>query len=152
MAANVRQASRTETVRCEHCGKRNRVPAAGDGVPRCGNCHQALPWIVSAGDADFAEVAERASMAVLVDLWAPWCAPCRQVSPALERVARERAGALKLVKVDVDEAEGTARRFNVRSIPTLLLMRHGEVVDRLVGAAPPQTLRDWIDSVLGRAS
>jgi thioredoxin 2 len=152
MAAKVDQASRTETVRCERCGKRNRVPAGGDGVPRCGNCHQALPWIVSAGDADFAEVAERASMAVLVDLWAPWCGPCRQVSPALERVARERAGTLKLVKVNVDESEGTARRFSVQSIPTLLLMRHGEVVDRLVGAPPPQALRGWIDTALGRAS
>jgi thioredoxin 2 len=108
--------------------------------------------MVSAGDADFAEVAERAAMAVLVDLWAPWCGPCRQVSPALERIARDLAGRLKLVKVNVDEAEGTARRFNIQSIPTLLMMRHGEVVDRQVGAAPSQTLRGWIDTVLGRAS
>jgi thioredoxin 2 len=152
MAGSVSQASRTGTVRCEHCGKLNRVPAAGDGVPRCGNCHQALPWIVPAGDDDFAEIAERASMAVLVDLWAPWCVPCRQVSPALERIARDLAGQLKLVKVNVDGAEATARRFNARSIPTLLLMRHGEVVDQQVGAAAERALRSWIDGTLGRAS
>ena len=88
---------RTSTVTCPHCGKRNRVPAVADGVPKCGNCHQALPWIVDAGDDDFAEVAERAPVPVLVDLWATWCGPCRMVSPALERLASELAGELKLV-------------------------------------------------------
>ena len=90
-------------VVCEHCGKKNRLPAAAKGTPRCGNCHQPLPWIVDAGDADFTEIAEQASVPVLVDLWAEWCGPCRQVSPALARLARERAGQVKLVKVDVDQ-------------------------------------------------
>ena len=73
---------------------RQAQPGAGggDGVPQCGNCHHPLPWITDAGDDDFAEVAEQASMPVLVDLWATWCGPCRMVSPALEQLATERAG------------------------------------------------------------
>ncbi|WP_370852716.1 thioredoxin family protein [Rhodococcus sp. 1139] len=74
----------SDKVKCPHCGKTNKVPAAGDGRPRCGNCHEPLPWIASAGDGDFAEVAEKSSVPVLVDLWATWCGPCRMVSPALD--------------------------------------------------------------------
>lgn len=105
-------------VTCPNCGKKNRVPAAASGYPRCGVCKSALPWIVDAGDADFAEVVEQAPQVVLVDLWATWCGPCRMVSPALEKVATERAGKLKLVKVDVDAAPETARKFSVQAVPT----------------------------------
>ena len=104
-----------------------------DGRPRCGNCHEPLPWIASAGDGDFAEVAEKSSVPVLVDLWATWCGPCRMVSPALEQLARERAGQIKLVKVDVDAAPKTAERFTVRAVPTLLVMDRGEVLARQSG-------------------
>ncbi len=102
-------------VTCPNCGKKNRVPAVASGYPRCGVCKSAVPWIVDAGDADFAEVVEQAPQVVLVDLWATWCGPCRMVSPALEKVATERAAAsLKLVKVDVDAAPETARPFSSR--------------------------------------
>ena len=80
----------SDIVTCPHCGKRNRVPAAAAGSLRCANCHQWLPWIAAAGDGDFADVAEKSSVPVLVDLWATWCGPCRMVSPALEQLATER--------------------------------------------------------------
>ena len=133
---------------CPHCGRKNRIPAAADGVPRCGNCHQPLPWVVDAGDYDFTEVAERANMLVLVDMWASWCGPCRQVSPALEQVAKERAGRVKLVKVDVDAAPKLSERFTVQAVPTLMLLRDGRVVARRAGAAPSQVLREWVDGAL----
>jgi thioredoxin 2 len=140
-----------ELVRCEHCGKMNRVPAAASGIPRCGNCHQPLPWITAAGDDTFADVAEAAAVPVVVDLWAPWCGPCRAVSPALEQLARELAGQLKLVKVNVDESPKLQERFGVQAIPTLLLLKHGQVADRLTGAAPLPALRDWVRAKLSDA-
>jgi thioredoxin 2 len=135
-------------VPCPSCGKKNRVPAAATGTPQCASCHEPLPWVADATDADFAEVAERSKVPVIVDLWAPWCGPCRIVSPVLENLARTYAGRLKLVKVNVDEAQGLARRFQAQSIPTLLLMRDGQVVDRQIGAAPESALRRWIDGAL----
>ena len=137
-----------EIVRCPNCGRRNRVPAAASGVPRCGNCHKPLPWIVNAGDETFAEVAERASVPVVVDLWAPWCGPCRMVSPALAQVAAEMAGRLKLVKVNVDDSPRLQQRFGVQSIPTLLVMREGKVTSRQVGAVPAAALRSWVEQAL----
>ena len=124
-------------IACPHCGKRNRVPAAASGVPRCGNCHQSLPWIADASDDDFTEVAEKARIPVLVDLWAAWCGPCRMVSPVLEQLATEYAGRLKLVKVDIDRSPRLSERFTVQAVPTLLLLRDGQVVRRQAGAASP---------------
>jgi thioredoxin 2 len=124
------------------------VPAAASGIPRCGNCHKPLPWIVDAGDDTFAEVAERASVPVVVDLWAPWCGPCRMVSPALAQVAADMAGRLKLVKVNVDDSPKLQQRFGVQSIPTLLVMREGKVTSRQVGAAPAAALRSWVEQAL----
>jgi thioredoxin 2 len=128
----------------------NRVPVAANGSPRCGNCHAPLPWIVDAGDQDFAEVAETATVLVLVDLWAPWCGPCRMVSPALERIAREKAGQVKLVKVNVDASPAVAQRFAVQGIPTLLLLKGGKVVARQVGAAPANVLQEWVDQSIAK--
>lgn len=138
----------TTTVTCPHCGKRNRVPAAAEGKPRCANCLRWLPWIAEAGDVDFARVVEQASVPVLVDLWATWCGPCRMVSPALEQLAAERAGQLKLVKIDVDKSPSISNRFAIRAVPTLLLMHHGQLLARQSGAAPVAALRNWLDKSL----
>jgi thioredoxin 2 len=139
---------KSSIVTCPNCSKRNRVPAAADSIPKCGNCHQPLPWIADAGDDDFAEVAERAPVPVLVDMWATWCGPCRMVSPALEQLATERAGQIKLVKVDVDAAPRLSQRFEIRAVPTLMVLRDGEVIARQAGAAPVPVLRSWLDEAL----
>jgi thioredoxin 2 len=142
----------TNVVECPNCGRRNRVPTAAEGKPRCGNCHRWLPWIAAAGDNDFADVVEKSSVPVVVDLWATWCGPCRMVSPALEQLAKERAGQLKLVKVDVDAAPHISQRFTVRAVPTLLLIDHGQVLARQAGAAPVAALRSWLDKALAESS
>lgn len=139
-------------VACQNCGKKNRVPAAANGTPRCASCHEPLPWVADATDGDFTDIAEHSKVPVIVDLWAPWCGPCRMVSPVLETLARDYAGRVKLVKVNVDEAQGLARRFQAQSIPTLLLMRDGQVVDRQIGAAPESALRRWLDGALDGAA
>lgn len=138
----------SQIIGCPSCGHRNRVPDAAAGTPRCGNCHSALPWMVAAGDDDFAEIAERADPFVLVDMWATWCGPCRMVSPALEEVARDLAGDIKLVKVDVDRAPGLAARFEVQAVPTLLVLDGGEVIARQAGAAPAPALRSWVEQAI----
>jgi thioredoxin 2 len=136
-------------VVCQNCHTKNRVPAVAGGAPQCGKCHSPLAWITDATDDDFAAVVEKATIPVLVDIWAPWCGPCRRVSPALEQLASEMAGQLKLVKVNTDDNPQVSQRFNVMSIPTLLLFNDGEVVDQQVGAAPTVTLRTWLQGKLG---
>jgi thioredoxin len=104
---------------------------------------EAMPDVT---DATFnTAVVERSkTVPVVVDLWAPWCGPCRMVSPAVERMAAKYAGRLKVTKVNVDESPRTASRFQAMSIPTLLLMKDGKVADRQVGAIPEPALDAWV--------
>jgi thioredoxin 2 len=134
-------------VTCPNCGRKNRLRPAEDGVPRCGVCHHLLPWLVDTDAAHFEEEL-RAPVPVLVDFWAPWCGPCKWVSPAVAEQARDRAGKFKVVKLDIDTAPEIAGRYSVQGIPTLMLTRDGEEVDRLVGAAPKPQLESWLESHL----
>ena len=140
--------SESQVIPCTSCGRKNRVPAVAAGTPRCAQCHEPLPWIAEAGDTDYGEVVDGSTVPVLVDLWAPWCGPCRMVSPALEQLAREHAGRLKLVKVNVDEAPGVSQRFAVQGIPTLVVVDRGRVLARQTGAAPEAALRSWLEDAL----
>ncbi|MEZ0074152.1 thioredoxin [Planotetraspora sp. GP83] len=142
------QAKDASVVRCSKCGRKNRLPRVASGIPQCGDCHQPLPWVTEAGDDDFSEVVEAARIPVVVDFWAPWCGPCRMVSPALEQVAADLAGRLKLVKVNVDEAPRLSERFAVQAIPTLAVIDQGRVVAQRAGAAPAPALREWVDDAL----
>jgi thioredoxin 2 len=98
-----------------------------------------LPWLVDADTASFDGEAS-ASVPVVVDLWAPWCGPCRMIAPVLENLVAEHPGRLKVVKVNVDEEPALGARFAARSIPLLVVLRGGEEVDRIVGALPRPAL------------
>lgn len=131
---------------CPSCGAKNRVPTSAGGSPRCAKCRAALPWVVDAGDSDFSAAVDTKRL-VLVDLWAPWCGPCRMVAPILESLSREFASSLKVVKVNVDESPRTAQRYQARSIPMLLFMREGDLVDTVIGAQPEHVLRARIEQL-----
>ena len=100
-------------------------------------------------DETFEDILERsAQVPVIVDLWAPWCGPCRMVSPALEELARRYAGSVKLAKVNVDASPRLSERFGVQGIPTMLIMKGKDILARQTGAAPEPVLRDWLAKVL----
>jgi thioredoxin 2 len=139
-------------TQCAKCGTKNRVPWSATGSPRCAKCKSSLPWIAEAGDDTFADVVTASATPVLVDIWAPWCGPCRMVSPALEHLAHELAGRVKLVKVNADEAPALSSRFGVQAIPTLMLISGDRVLSRRTGAAPEPQLRTWLEEVLGTSS
>lgn len=126
-------------LKCASCGASNRIAPSPRGAPHCGTCGKPLPWLVIANEQTF-DVETRAAPTVVVDLWAPWCGPCRFVGPILEELSRELAGRLKVVKVNVDENQRLALRYDARSIPTMLVMRDETVVDRIVGAMPKPEL------------
>ena len=95
-------------------------------------------------DATFDQDVLKASGPVVVDFWAEWCGPCRMIAPALEEISKSLNGKVKIVKLNVDENPGTASKFGIMSIPTLMLFKNGEIASRQVGAVPKQKLHQWI--------
>ncbi len=132
---------------CPGCGRKNRIPMNAAGRPRCANCKSDLPWLVSADDSTLGATLGTSAL-VLLDLWAPWCGPCRMVAPVLEQLAQQYAGRIKVVKVNVDDSPRAASTYQAQSIPTLVLLDQGRTVDRVIGAQPKAVLTQHIDRAL----
>jgi thioredoxin 2 len=153
--------SASHLVRCPACATVNRVPQARLDEGReavCGRCKQPLP--VPAGappggkpvtitDATFAAEVERSPLPVLLDLWAPWCGPCHVLAPVVDALAAEMAGRVRVAKLNVDENPATAARFNVQGIPTLLVLKGGREIDRIVGVQPKDEIARRLERAAG---
>lgn len=136
---------------CPSCSAKNRVADDAAGRPRCAKCQTDLPWIGPVAGPDLDAVLTASPVPTLVDLWAPWCGPCRSIAPVLERMAVSRAGRFRVVKVNVDDHPEVSARLGVQGIPTLVLFRGGREIGRQVGAAGEAQLSSWVDGVLAGA-
>ncbi|NNE97904.1 MAG: thioredoxin [Pyrinomonadaceae bacterium] len=128
--------NRSQILRCSECGVKNKVSLERKESPVCGSCKSKLffpssPLTIT--DANFQELVEKSTLPVLLDLWADWCPPCRMLAPIVDEIANELSGKAIVGKLDVDGNRITAGRFAARSIPTLLILKGGTEVDRIVG-------------------
>ncbi|GCL64662.1 thioredoxin TrxC [Pseudaquabacterium pictum] len=124
---------------CAHCGATNRLPAERLGdQPDCGRCHQPLLTgaPIELDDRSFDAFVQKSTLPVLVDFWAPWCGPCRQMAPQFDAAARQLRGQALLVKVNSDDSPETSAKFGIRSIPTLVRLQGGVEQRRQSGALP----------------
>lgn len=142
-------------VRCAACGAKNRIPEKRlNQGPICGKCRAPLkvahsPAVpVDVTDQTFSREVLSFSGPVLMDCWAPWCGPCKMVAPVLDQLASEYAGRLKIAKLNVDENQGTASKYGIQSIPTMLLFKNGALVNSLVGALPKQEIERHLQTIL----
>lgn len=136
---------------CPHCHTTNRVTRGDLGkAPDCGHCHQALFTAHSAAldEAAFERHIQHSQIPVLVDFWAPWCAPCRQMAPAFEQAAAQLEPVVRLAKVDTEAQQSLGARYNIRSIPTLALFVNGREVARQAGAMGASDIVRWTQAQL----
>ena len=142
---------RKVTVACPFCGRLNRVDLARAGDrPKCGECTRPilLDRPIALSDADFDRVIADAQVPVLVDFYADWCGPCKMVAPIMDELARSRLGTVLVAKLDTDRNQQTAQRFQIGSIPTVMVFKGGAPVAAQIGALPRAGYEALIDRAM----
>ncbi|MDB9823407.1 thioredoxin TrxC [Deltaproteobacteria bacterium] len=142
-------------VECDNCGTKNRVPRDRlHEKPVCGKCKSSLRVVsdlkvpINVTDQTFNQEVISYPGSVLVDCWAPWCGPCRVVAPVLDQLAAEYSGRIKIAKLNVDENPITASQYGIQSIPTMLIFKNGNQVNKLVGALPKKDIEGHLAAIL----
>lgn len=138
--------SDSQIIRCSNCGAANRVlleKLSSGELPICGKCHatltaKAAPMKIT--DASFVRDVQESPLPVFLDFWAGWCGPCLMIGPFIEELATDLAGRVCVAKLNIDENPMTAQRFNVRSIPTMIIFKDGREIDRVTGAVPKEMM------------
>lgn len=146
----------TVLVTCPECQTKNRVPVEKLGqTAKCGKCGVMFPtpktvsdYPVVVTDATFEREVLQSPLPVVMDVWAPWCGPCRMIAPVVEEMAKEFAGRAKMVKLNSDENQQVPSQFQIQGIPTLLFFKNGELVDRVVGAVPKQQIVQKLQQIV----
>lgn len=146
--------SQTQIVRCSKCGAANRIYIEyqwNQREPICGKCHTPLlttttPLIVT--DTNYFTLVDESPLPVLLDLWAPWCGPCRTMSPIVDQLANDLAGRVRVAKLNTDENPRISQRFKIQGIPTLLILDKGKELGRIVGAQPRSVILQKLQEFL----
>ena len=135
---------------CPHCQKGNRVPIEKiANQPTCGACKKELLSLpINPDEANFKELIENSSLPIVVDFWAPWCGPCKMFAPTFEASAAARSNKIVHVKIDTEKYPAIGAKFNIRSIPTLVLFKGGKELNRVSGALQTAQLNQFIDQAI----
>ena len=136
-------------VVCPHCGGINRLPSERLAEkPSCGKCHKpVLDGVpVNLSSPSFDRFISKNELPVVVDFWAAWCGPCKMMAPVFSQAASEMATQFRFAKVDTEQAQDIAARYNIRSIPTMIMFKNGKEIDRVAGAMDQSGLKRWLSA------
>jgi len=139
--------SDSQHIVCPHCHRTNRIPLSKDSLQaRCGHCKKEIfdGHPASLSESNFDSHLNKSDIPVVVDFWAEWCGPCKSMAPVFDQAAKQMQPRVQLAKVDTDKNQRLMGRFNIRGIPTLIIFKNGQEVDRRSGAIPASELQNWI--------